>query len=113
MSDAPVGTPICTSGRTTGLTCGTITAKNESVNFPAGMVHYLTRHTACIEPGDSGGPAWSTVGGNFAEGIHSGALLFDGECAEKYDQQNTSWYFPVSNTLAYYGSLHNVTLISF
>jgi streptogrisin C len=113
MSDAPVGTPVCTSGRTTGLTCGIIRAKNESVNFPGGFVHYLTRHTACIEPGDSGGPAWSTVGGNFAEGIHSGAVLFNGQCGHKVDRQNMSWYFPVSNSLAYYGSQYGVTLMSF
>ena len=36
-------------------TCGRITAVNETVSTAVATVYGLTRHNACVEPGDSGG----------------------------------------------------------
>jgi streptogrisin C len=103
-SDAPVGTAVCKSGITTLLTCGNITGKDETVNYGGQVVYGLTRHSACVEPGDSGGSNFS--GGN-AEGVTSGAQLYwDGSryrCGQVFGQPNVSWYYPIADSLAYYG----------
>lgn len=57
--DPPVGSPVCKAGSTSGWTCGTITAKNVTVNYPQGTVYGLTRTTMCSEPGDSGAPVFA------------------------------------------------------
>lgn len=109
--DSPVGTAVCKSGRTTGLTCGSITAKNQTVNYvdpqgnPIGSVSGLTQHSACVEHGDSGGSNFSfNSSGNFAEGMTSGAALVNNQdCLEKHGQQNVSFYFPVAASIAFYG----------
>ncbi|QSB15218.1 S1 family peptidase [Natronosporangium hydrolyticum] len=111
-TDAAVGTPICTSGRTTGLTCGVITAKNETVNYAEGAVFGMTRHNACVEPGDSGGPNWNTVGGNYAEGVTSGAQMIGGQCLERFGMANVSWYYPISDSLPYYAGGWGVSLMT-
>jgi streptogrisin C len=113
--DSPVGTPVCKSGKTTGLTCGTVTVKDESVNVsdangnPLGTVNGLTRHSACVELGDSGGSNFSSDStGNFAEGMTSAALLSQdstgrARCQEVSGGQNVSWFFPVADSIAFYG----------
>ena len=72
--EAPVGAAICRSGSTTGTQCGTILAKNQTVNYPEGTVTGLTRTDACAEGGDSGGP-WLV--GDQAQGVTSGG---SGDC---------------------------------
>ncbi|HEY8533180.1 MAG TPA: S1 family peptidase [Micromonospora sp.] len=72
--EAPVGASVCRSGSTTGTRCGTILAKNVTVNYPEGAVSGLTRTNVCAEPGDSGGP-W--MSGNQAQGVTSGG---SGDC---------------------------------
>jgi streptogrisin C len=67
--EAPVGASVCRSGSTTGWHCGSIEAKNATVNYPQGSVQGLTRTNACAEPGDSGG-SWLT--GEQAQGVTSG-----------------------------------------
>ena len=68
---------MCKSGITTKWTCGIITAKNETVTYTGGKTVYgLTRHTACVEPGDSGGANVSVFYGYHAEGVTSGASMF-------------------------------------
>lgn len=67
--EAPIGATVCRSGSTTGWHCGTITHKNQTVNYPQGTVTGLTRTTACAEPGDSGG---SFLWGDQAQGVTSG-----------------------------------------
>ncbi|WP_167441632.1 S1 family peptidase [Amycolatopsis vastitatis] len=69
LQEAPVGASICRSGFTSGWRCGTIQAKNETVNYLEGTVVGLTRTSACAEPGDSGGPYMS---GGQAQGVTSG-----------------------------------------
>jgi streptogrisin C len=73
-TEAPIGSPICRSGSTTGLQCGKIIAKNQTVNYPEGAVTGLTQTDACAEGGDSGG---SWLVGDQAQGVTSGG---SGDC---------------------------------
>ncbi|WP_017606238.1 S1 family peptidase [Nocardiopsis alkaliphila] len=68
-NQAPIGSVVCRSGSTTGWHCGTIQARNQTVRYPQGTVHGLTRTNVCAEPGDSGGPF---VSGTQAQGVTSG-----------------------------------------
>jgi streptogrisin C len=111
-SDSPPGTSVCKSGITTKLTCGVITAKDETVTYSGGLTVYgLTRHDACVEPGDSGG---SNFTGTWAEGVTSGAQLYwDGfryRCGQVFGIANVSWYFPFADSIPYYGAVYGVTL---
>lgn len=118
-TDGLVGTAICKSGITTKWTCGTITAKNETVTYSGGTTVYgLTRHNACVEKGDSGGANISVAGSTRrAEGVTSGASLisWDGKlrCIGAVwgwlGIKSTSWYFPIADSLSYYGSVYGVT----
>ncbi|KOV90062.1 S1 family peptidase [Nocardia sp. NRRL S-836] len=114
-SDSPVGTAICKSGVTTKLTCGVITAKRETVTYSGGRTVYdLTRHNACVEPGDSGGSNYRNSGTRTAEGMTSGAQLYlvNGayRCGQVVGQPNVSWYYPAAISLPYYQSAYGVTL---
>jgi len=113
-TDAPVGTIVCKSGITTKFTCGYIRGKNETVHYDSGQTVYgLTRHSACVEPGDSGGANVSLIGGRYrAEGVTSGASLINNQCRSKFFFgifENVSWYFPIADSLAYYGPKYGVT----
>jgi streptogrisin C len=115
-TDAPVGTVVCKAGINTKFTCGTITIKNEDVTYSSGdTVNNMTRHSACVQPGDSGGSNLSWIGGKFrAEGVTSGARMRvkDGKkrCLSVFGEQNVSWYFPIADSLPYYGAKYGVTL---
>lgn len=74
-AQAPIGSAVCRSGPTTGWQCGTLQARNQTVNYPEGAVFGLTRTNLCAEPGDSGGPV---VVGDQAQGIVSGG---SGNCS--------------------------------
>ena len=96
----PIGATVCKSGRTTGYTCGTITALNQTVVYKGGfVVSGLVRHNACVEGGDSGGPNISA--GSFALGVTSGAstTIAGGLCLSKVGQANVSWYQPIGEAL--------------
>ena len=112
-TDAPVGTIVCKSGITTKFTCGYIRGKNETVHYDSGETVYgLTRHSACVEPGDSGGANVSYIGGRYrAEGVTSGASLIIDQCRSSCSSvlENVSWYFPIADSLAYYGPKYGVT----
>lgn len=108
-SDSPVGTVMCKSGITTKWTCGYITAKDETVTYPQGTVYGLTRHSACVEPGDSGGANVAALSVWSPEGVTSGASLLFGNCLSKFGLTNVSWYFPIADSLAYYGAVYGVT----
>ncbi|QSB05916.1 S1 family peptidase [Natronoglycomyces albus] len=71
-TEAPIGASICRSGITTGWRCGSIQAKNQTVNYSQGAVHGMTRTSACVNSGDSGG---SFISGSSAQGVTSGGLL--------------------------------------
>jgi streptogrisin C len=109
---APEGTFMCKSGRTTGLTCGEVTASSVDVTYvdgngnPIGTVNGLTQHNACVEPGDSGGSNISTFTPEahvHAEGVTSGAVMPDNRCLEVIGEENVSWYQPVFEALDEYG----------
>lgn len=99
-----VGATVCKSGRTTGYTCGQITALNQTVTYTGGKVLYgLVRHNACVEPGDSGGSNISA--GYFALGVTSGASFdtsgtYKDKCLSKSGRANVSWYQPAGEALS-------------
>jgi streptogrisin C len=91
--EAAVGSSVCRSGRTTGWRCGTITAKNVTVNYSGSYVYGLVASSACAQPGDSGG---SFITGDQAQGVTSGA---GGNCSSG----GTTVYQPVNEILGVYG----------
>ncbi|MGP4113681.1 S1 family peptidase [Streptomyces sp. 4N509B] len=97
-AEAPIGASICRSGSTTGWHCGTVLAKNETVNYSSGeTVYQLTKTSVCAEPGDSGG---SYISGDQAQGVTSGGW---GNCSGGGE----TWYQPVNEILNAYGlTLH-------
>ncbi|MFT7835758.1 S1 family peptidase [Saccharothrix sp. BKS2] len=91
--EAAVGASVCRSGSTTGTRCGTIQAKNATVNYVEGTVRGLTRTNACAEGGDSGG---SWLSGLQAQGVTSGG---SGNCTNG----GTTYFQPLPPILAAYG----------
>jgi streptogrisin C len=85
-AEAPVGGTVCLISRTTGKSCGSITAKNQTVHFPEGSLTGLTRTTICLEPG---GVAF--ISGDQAQGVPIGG----GGCV--------SYFRPINQVLATYG----------
>ncbi|TVT59355.1 S1 family peptidase [Amycolatopsis rhizosphaerae] len=92
-TEAAVGASVCRSGSTSGWHCGTIQAKNQTVNYSEGTVNGLTQTNACAEPGDSGG---SWVSGSQAQGVTSGG---SGDCTSG----GTTFFQPVNDILSAYG----------
>lgn len=88
-TEAAVGAAICRSGRTSGWRCGTIEAKNQTVNYSSGeTILNLTRTTACSEGGDSGGSF--ITGPGQAQGVLSGG---SGSCKGKQPNRRTRSFF--------------------
>ncbi|WP_324906970.1 S1 family peptidase [Lysobacter sp.] len=104
-TEAAVGAAVCRSGRTTGWRCGTIEAKNQTVNYSSGeTILNLTRTTACSEGGDSGGSF--ITGAGQAQGVLSGG---SGTCKGKQPNNRTrSFYQPLLPILQNY----NLTLLT-
>ncbi|NUT33928.1 MAG: hypothetical protein HOV79_12730 [Hamadaea sp.] len=92
-AEAAVGSSICRSGRTTGWRCGTVQAKNVTVNYSGSLVYGLTQTSACAEGGDSGG---AYISGNQAQGVTSGG---SGNCSSG----GTTFFQPVNEILGAYG----------
>jgi streptogrisin C len=92
-AEAPVGASICRSGSTSHWHCGTVLAKNETVNYSEGAVHQMTKTNVCAEPGDSGG---SFISGDQAQGVTSGGW---GNCTSGGE----TWFQPVNEILSRYG----------
>ncbi|WP_345943743.1 S1 family peptidase [Streptomyces sp. SID3212] len=91
---AVVGQPVCYSGATSGVHCGTVSALNATVNYGSGgVVSGLGRTNICAEPGDSGG---SVFQGSTAIGLISGG---SGNCSSG----GVTFYQPVLEPLAAYG----------
>ncbi|MEU9237614.1 S1 family peptidase [Streptomyces subrutilus] len=96
-AEAPVGASICRSGSTTHWRCGTVLAKNETVNYSQGAVHQMTKTSVCAEGGDSGG---SFLSGDQAQGVTSGGW---GNCSSG----GQTWFQPINEILDRYGlTLH-------
>ncbi|MFE6377993.1 S1 family peptidase [Streptomyces roseolus] len=92
-AEAPVGASICRSGSTTRWHCGTVLAKNQTVNYSQGAVYQMTKTSVCAEGGDSGG---SFLSGDQAQGVTSGGW---GNCSTGGE----TWFQPVNEILARYG----------
>lgn len=94
-TEAAVGASICRSGTTTGLRCGTIQSKDNTVNYGSdGTVTGLTKTSCCADHGDSGG---SFFAGTQAQGVTSGGTV---GC----DPGSGPMYFqPVNEILSTYG----------
>ncbi|MEV4617607.1 S1 family peptidase [Asanoa sp. NPDC049573] len=92
-TEAAVGAAICRSGSTTGWHCGTVGAKNQTVNYSQGSVSGLTRTNVCAEPGDSGG-GW--MSGQQGQGVTSGG---SGNCTSG----GTTYFQPVNEILSAFG----------
>jgi streptogrisin C len=91
---AAAGTTVCRSGSTTGYRCGTIQALNQTLCYSQGCVYQVTSTSACAEPGDSGGPYFSST--RQAQGVLSGG---SGNCSSG----GTTYFQPVNEILSAYG----------
>ena len=97
-TEAPIGAAVCRSGRTTGLHCGTIEAKNVTVQYPGESVNGLTQVKVCAEGGDSGGSFITSPGQ--AQGVLSGGNY---SCKGKQAKLATSYFQPINPLLQAYG----------
>ncbi|KAJ6785697.1 hypothetical protein PWT90_00990 [Aphanocladium album] len=92
--ESAVGASVCRSGSTTGVHCGTIQGKDQTVLFDGvNNVNGLTRTSACCDHGDSGGPYYS---GSQGQGVTSGQ---NGNC----NSNGYSWFYPLNPILNEYG----------
>ncbi|MBM7775716.1 streptogrisin C [Actinokineospora baliensis] len=92
-TEAAIGAQVCRYGPTTGWRCGTVQAKNQTVNYPGGTVTGLTRTSMCVEPGDAGAPV---LAGGQAQGVVVGG---SGNCSAG----GTSYFMPIRQVLSAYG----------
>jgi streptogrisin D len=92
-ADAFVGESVQRRGSTTGVHGGTVTATNQTVNFPEGTVFGMIQTNVCAEPGDSGGPLYD---GGTALGITSGG---SGDCTSG----GVTFFQPITEALGVYG----------
>lgn len=111
-TETAVGGTACKSGRTTQWTCGTIQAKNQTVNYSRAdgsgtdRVTGLTKYNACVEGGDSGG---AIISGSQAQGVTSGGQGYSqgankpAVCGEKVGKPNVAYFQPVNPALSAYG----------
>ncbi|WP_238783603.1 S1 family peptidase [Streptomyces monomycini] len=90
VAEAAVGMPVQRSGSTTGLSEGTVTGLDATVNYGNGdIVNGLIQTDVCAEPGDSGGSMFS---GDAAVGLTSGG---SGDCT----QGGETFFQPVTTAL--------------
>lgn len=102
-SVASIGAAVCRSGFASGLRCGSITARNMTVNYSNGPVFGLTRSNACLTQGDSGG-SWVSAGGQ-AQGVSSGGQLGGGTppLTNCNFSNPVSFFQPVNEILSRFG----------
>ncbi|KAA2258828.1 S1 family peptidase [Solihabitans fulvus] len=87
--DAQVGEQVCKSGRTTNLTCGTVQALNQTVDYGNGdVVNGLIQTDVYSDHGDSGGALFD---GGTALGTVSGG------------DSTTDYFQPVTAAIGAYG----------
>ena len=102
---APIGTELCRTGATSGVTCGEVTGYNATVNYSdsqgrdVAQVSGLGESTVCTAAGDSGG---AYTAGNQAVGMTSGGPAGQ-DCGFNGGYVDGSSYFqPVPDALDYY-----------
>ncbi|GLZ35054.1 serine protease [Lentzea sp. NBRC 105346] len=91
--EAPIGASICRSGSTSGMHCGYVESKDDTINYAEGTVYHMTGTSVCAEGGDSGG---SWLSGNEAQGVTSGGY---GDCSGG----GKTWFQPVNPILDEFG----------
>jgi streptogrisin D len=97
-STAVAGLDLCKSGRTTGLTCGTVRKTGVTVNGTGGTVQNMIETNICLELGDSGGSLFAS---SIAYGLSSMSSLDSAKhCLT--GSSTRSWYQPVGPALAAY-----------
>ncbi|MFC4858363.1 S1 family peptidase [Actinophytocola glycyrrhizae] len=89
--ETPIGGRVCLLSNTAGITCGTVTAKNVTINYPGGTITGLTRTNICPQP-----RSIAFVTGDQAQGVPFGG---SGICTTG----GSSYFFPVNRILAAYG----------
>ncbi|WP_216214997.1 S1 family peptidase [Amycolatopsis aidingensis] len=57
--EAPVGGKVCISSPVSGSRCGTITARNQTVNLPDRTLRGMIRTDICVRDGDRGAPLFA------------------------------------------------------
>lgn len=89
VADATVGEQICKSGRTTGVTCGSVSALDQTVDYGNGdVVNGLVQTNVQAGEGDSGGPWFD---GSTGLGTTSGG------------DSSTTYFQPLSTAMSAYG----------
>jgi len=88
-TETPVGGAVCLLSRAAGVRCGTVVAKNQTVNYPEGVITGLTRTNVCMEPG-----AIAFVSGSQAQGVPVGGSA----CPS-----GSSFFLPINRILSPYG----------
>lgn len=81
--EALVGASVCASGFISRWSCGTIQARNVTVQDNGQTINGLTRTTICRGPGDSGGPV---VAASQAQGMITGGVPGCTSTGESYFQ---------------------------
>ncbi|MFD6417720.1 S1 family peptidase [Streptomyces sp. NPDC060194] len=94
-AEAAVGLPVFRMGSTTGLADGVVTGLDATVNYAEGSVSGLIQTNVCAEPGDSGGPLFTSDGS--AIGLTSGG---SGDCTVGGE----TFFQPVTTALAAVGA---------
>ncbi|MFE0019919.1 S1 family peptidase [Amycolatopsis sp. NPDC059021] len=88
--DATVGEQICKSGRTTEVTCGSVQALNETVDYGDGqVVRGMVKTDTHADHGDSGGPWYDGATGLGMTGAG--------------DTVSVTWFQPLTAALRAYG----------
>ncbi|HJS36019.1 MAG TPA: alpha-lytic protease prodomain-containing protein, partial [Pseudoxanthomonas sp.] len=100
--EAPVGAAVCRSGDKTGYHCGTVLAKNWTVDYGPqyGVVKNMTKSSACSGFGDSGGAVITPSAE--AQGVHSGAHFNEGREDNCGDPAPIGYFQPLQPILNAY-----------
>lgn len=100
--EAPVGAVVCRSGDKTGYRCGTVQAKNWTVDYGPqyGVVKNLTKTNACSGFGDSGGAVITPSAE--AQGVHSGGDFAAGREDNCGDPAPVGYFQPLQPALNAY-----------
>jgi streptogrisin C len=104
---APVGTPVCHAGSTTGIACGFVVQTNATVvvSYDDGfrtLAGMIDARGPCAQPGDSGGPV---VNQNLrgAVGIVTAGACGSGDAGGAFGGPNRLIIEPVQRMIATYG----------
>ncbi|KRD77214.1 alpha-lytic protease prodomain-containing protein [Lysobacter sp. Root983] len=100
--EAPIGAAVCRSGNKTGYHCGTVQAKQVTVDYGPqyGVVKGLTQSNACAGFGDSGGAVITPSAE--AQGVYSGGHFSEGRDDNCGDPAPQGYFQPLQPILNAY-----------